>query len=211
MEKGLIFTFIYSAVQWIALIAAVVTFKKYRKTPEKVFLYFLIYGVLITELVGHLLLWLGIGITNTFLYNLFTLVSYLVYLSWFYKILPSKQKLILFFGIVFVTTWCYMLTYGTFFTNIWTVPVIVGSIFIFILTILYFAQLLQQDQVVSIYSSQQFWIAIGLFIFTLGIAPTLFFQDDLDIYGALYGSMLTFLNIILYGSLIIGFLCLYKK
>jgi len=209
MGEDAIFISIFSGFQWVALLLAVITYKKYKNTPEKVFLYFLIYAVIFTEFTALVLAFFNIQ--SYHIYNTYILVSTSIYHFWFYKIIPAQKNWVLFSQVIFLAVYFYMFSYGTFLTDTWTQPIIVGSISVLIFSGIYFIQLLGQDEELKVFSSQRFWIVIGLFIFNLGIVPVLYFQNKTGIAPVVYNSIIMILIIILYGCFIVSFLSLYRK
>lgn len=201
-------TIIYTSFQWFALLLAIIMFKKYKNTSEHVFLYFMIVVVLV-ELIAIVLR--SLSLDSYFVFNTYTFISMIIYHYWFYRIVVEFKKLIVASAITFIIVFLNDLIKIGFNEITLVTSVIFGSISVFLFTVLYFSQLLKQEEEIKIYSSQRFWISTGLFIFNLGIAPVLYFQESLDTLGNAYGIIITLLNIILYGSFIIGFLCLYKK
>lgn len=194
--------------QWFALLLAITTYPKFRKKKESIFLFLIIISVTI-EMSTFLFRYFDI--TTSIQFNIFTLLSISIYHYWFYYILEKNKKLIVLGFVVFCIFYSYCISTESIINDLFLHPIFIGSLNVFVFSVLYFMQLLLQDVEVKIYSSQRFWIVTGLFIFNLGIAPVLYFQPSLDTFGIAYSAIITLLNIILYGSFIIGFLCLHKK
>ena len=209
MGNDTIYILIFSTFQWLALLLAIITFKKYKNTPEGVFLYFLIYAVAITELSAFTLGYYGIS--SYFIYNIYTLVSIILIHYWFYKIIQNSRIVVTISLVIFICVFIYMFSYNTFFTEGWYLPMIVGSISTAVFSGIYFIQLILKDTELKIIKTQRFWIIVGLLIFNLGIVPVLIFQEQLQTAPTIFNFIIVSLNIILYGCFIVSFLSLYRK
>ena len=190
-----------------ACIAAILSSHRYKKTKQRLFLFFLIY-VIITEASGYILSYYR---PNFPVYNVFTIVSGFFYLFWFRSILNQKKVItifiVLFFGSIITS---FLLE--DFFESLWGISLILLAFLILCCVTLYFSKLLNSSTVIEFQKEQQFWICTGLLIFYLGFMPLLLFQDSyfkLVISDYLFAIMT--LNSIMYGFFIISFLCLKEK
>ncbi|MEM7185050.1 MAG: hypothetical protein AAF466_00220, partial [Bacteroidota bacterium] len=86
-----------------------------------------------------------------------------------------------------------------------------GALFVLILTVLHFYQLLNDDQVLIVKYKLSFWISTGLLLFSVGMIPLFSLSKYLDFQGAGYIITLVSLNVILYGCYIIGFIWTKKS
>jgi len=202
--------FFANAVQFAAAVIAIVTFKKYRASNEKYFLFFLWYTLLV-ETVG-LILGEFYDVDNSWLYNGFMVTMFLFYYFWYYKILKSKlfcrfvRLFAIVFSIVAVASFVFQESQGyhkyTFLT---------GAFFILILTVFHFYQLLNDDQVLVVKYKLSFWISTGLLLFSVGMIPLFSLSEYLDFHDTAYILTVVSLNVILYGCYIIGFLWTKKN
>lgn len=211
----------------LAAIVATLTYKTYRDTPCRYFLWYLWFVVLV-ETVGRLPLinyhqpgsWIVKAFSlvfseemiakNFWLMNLYDIVTYNFYLFFFYKLVRKKayRNWVLFFALLLFTVMLYNLFYRTVeFNNIFLVNyVITGSSILFVASIMYFLSLLKNDSVDNLFTSLPFWIILGTLVFQLGCTPIFIFSKDLNFTGNTYNLILLVCNAILYGCMIIGFI-----
>ena len=191
-----------------ALIAAIIKWPRYKDTPQRYFLHFLIY-VTFNEILGYILIYI-FDMNNSFIYNIYTCVSFLFYFYWFRLILVNK-RIILIFVILFVGSTTYSLFFESFWNDLWLAPYYVGTILILLCSVMYFSSLVRQEEVVHFRRLQPFWIATGLLVFHFGFLPTFIFSEWSLIGSPTNKIILTSLIVILYSSYFISFLCLRKN
>ncbi len=202
--------FLTTAVEFAAAVMAIVHYRKYRASNEKYFLIFLWYTFLV-DLVGA-----GLGhiynVDNYWLYNGYLVTMYLFYFYWYYRILKSTnfRRFTRFFSAVFILValasfiWQPMNIYHMYTFN-------AGALFVLILTVFHFYQLLNDDQVLIVKYKLSFWISTGLLLFSVGMIPLFSLSEYLDFQGPGYVITLVSLNVILYGCYIIGFIWTKKS
>ncbi|RAJ18093.1 hypothetical protein LY08_00366 [Olleya aquimaris] len=191
-------------VQIAALVAAILSWKKYKNTTEKYFLFFLIYIVL-NEITGYV-----IGGDNLYIYNIYTVLSISFYLFWFHQILNNKG-LIKILGFLFLITIVYTAVKQDFWTSLWTFPFIPSSIIIIICSTLFFNSFLNNLKAISYTNSQQFWIVTGLLIFYVGFLPIALTWGMIKPGSYPFRLIIMTLNLLLYGFYIKSFLCLKQN
>ena len=202
--------FLTTAVEFAAALMAIVHYRKYRASNEKYFLIFLWYTFLV-DLVGA-----GLGhiynLDNYWLYNGYLVTMYLFYFYWYYRILKSRvfRRFTRLFSAVFI-----VVAFASFIfqpINIYHMYTFnVGALFVLILTVFHFYQLLNDDQVLIVKYKLSFWISTGLLLFSVGMIPLFSLSEYLDFQGAGYIITLVSLNVILYGCYIIGFIWTKKS
>lgn len=200
---------LFLCFQIAALAAAIWCWDYYKNTTQRYFLWFLIY-VVCHEALG-LLYQQTYDDNNDILYNIFTIISFPFYFSWFYKVLKKRKWFVYISMISFSITFLYDLFNKNPFHEFYLSPIIIGSFFILILTVSYFVELLNTDSITSFASSQKFWIVTGLFAFYIGLLPLLLFHSYLNYGGDFYTIVITVLNVVLYSCYFISFICLRKK
>lgn len=191
----------------LALIAAIRYWPLYKDSTQRLFLYFLIYVVL-NETVG--LVFRILESPSAFIYNIYMIISFSFYLYWFGLIL-KKKKMAHLFLLLFLITVLFSLNYESFWESLLLLPFTVGTVFVLFCVASYFLDLLEKTYTINLQRSQKFWIITGLLIFNIGFLPLVFFQSELNTFGIAYSLIITLLNVILYVSYIIGFLCLRKN
>ncbi|MCB0457477.1 MAG: hypothetical protein KDC91_07005 [Flavobacteriaceae bacterium] len=203
-------SYIPLGLELLTAIIAIVTFSKYKNSNEKYFLYFLWYTFLI-EILGAVLGEI-ILVNNYGVYNTFTITSMLFYFYWYYTILkkPSFKKAVIVFSILFSIVSFLSLCFQS-----WDVyhsyTFVTGALFLLVLTLFHFYQLLNSDEVLIVKYKLSFWISTALLLFYVGMIPLFFLSQYTNIMGLSYQIILLSLNVILYGCYMIGFLWTKKE
>ncbi len=199
-----------TVMELAAAILATSTFRKYRHSKERNFLYFLWFTVTV-ELLGTELRYSDQS--NYWLYNLYMVASFLFYLHWYHTILENKtlkQVIVMFAGgFLCVAVWNAsretMNSYHEF-------TFVVGAIFTLVCTLFHFWQLLNSDEVLMVRYRLSFWISTGLLLFNMGMIPFMLLSDYFNFIGSTYYVVtIVLLNVLLYGCYIIGFLWVKGK
>lgn len=151
----------------------------------------------------------GFKLFNTDIYyNLYSIINFIFFLQ-FYKLLSKNKRnkkifsilTYLFIGFVLFDVFILKNSLSNA-LNIYTL--IIGSIFLLITLILFLIEILNNEKIIfNIYKSFVFWISVGLLLFFIGIIPIMIFRDFLN-YNSTYAIILVSLNVIMYGSFIIG-------
>lgn len=196
------------STQVTALLASYFKYDLYKNTAQKFYLFFLAY-VVINESLSYLLSY-HLAIRNLFLYNIFTLVSFTFYFYWFYQILKNKRT-ILWFGSIFLFAVIVSLFTEDFWNTLWSIPLTVGTVFVTIASVMFYLQLLKQDEVENYLLDLRFWLVTGILVFYLGFLPIQLMLEFISTNLLVHRIALLILNILMYGSFVIGFLCLKKK
>lgn len=204
------YLFLINILELITAVLATVFFRKYVFSKEKYFLYFL-WFTLGVEVCAALMSYV-LGIDNFWIYNFYTIISFLFYFYWYYAILKQKtlQKTVLVFGILFTGVAIWNLVFQSW-TEYHQYTFVVGALFTLIATVFHFWQLLYSDQILVIQYKLSFWISAGLLLFYMGMVPFMLLSRYFELTGASYYILIISLNCILYGCYIIGFLWTKKK
>jgi hypothetical protein len=197
--------FIPLLLELLAAVIASVTYKKYSESNEKYFLYFLWYTLLV-ELTGDLVGY-AFSADNFWLYNGFTITSFLFYFYWYYNILKRKRfkRTIVVFTVVFLLVAIYSLIYEDW-SQYHSYTFITGASFVLVLTLFHFYKLLNSDEVLIVKYKLSFWISTALLLFYMGMIPLMFLTVYADLNDVSYLIIMLSMNLILYGCYIIGFL-----
>lgn len=191
---------IYLAVQLIACVVAFYYWKYYKGRSMWIFLPFLVYSF-INEIAAT---YMAIHYHSRVLYNIYTIISFLVYLYFFNKLLKLKVwkwVLLALFLLVYLEE---ILATG-FIKPLMRNSIIVQSVLVLVFTVLYFVRLLQQDTVIHYYRLPEFWIVSGLLMFYIAFTPLMIFVGIGYNFQHIYLAAITVLNLVLYGTYIIGF------
>ncbi|MCX2681498.1 hypothetical protein OOZ15_16210 [Galbibacter sp. EGI 63066] len=209
----------------LAAIVATITFKKYKHTPCRYFL-FLLWLTVFVETLGLLRFYnyyypehpvmmffrniLGESrvASNFWIYNIFIPVSYLTYFVFFYAFLKQiYKKWVLAILILYVLVVAFSVLYriNSFNEGYLSEIDIAGALFYLVCYCLYFYELLHSNEVLKLYKSLPFWILTGALIFNLTTIPIFVFSEQLN-YSNHYRVVLNISNIVLYGCFITGFI-----
>jgi hypothetical protein len=169
-------------------------FYKYKHTHLKYFLYLLWYTTL-TEFTG----WyatknkvLVFSDTEGVLYNLwlFNILSFITFNTLFYIYFTSLKnkkfkKWVKIFSISYIFIYAVNWLFIQDFLYEWSeLPYVTGSLFLIVLIIFYFIELMRLEEVIIYHKKLLFWISIGLLLFYTGNIP---FSIEITKYALLKG------------------------
>lgn len=202
----------YPLIYLMVIIVGVFNYKKYSQNKYlKYFLFFLIYSLL-TEIIGA---YFGrvLVVKNNSIYNTWNIVNFLFYSFFFLSKISNKRKrnfirILQFIFIIF--TIINVLFFSSFFTEVLISNSILGKSLVAITIIVYFSELLESDQILSIQKSLFFWIGLGAFLYNLGFIPAFALFNYTSIYGSLKFITLG-LNIVMSSCFITGFIVSKKE
>ncbi len=202
--------FITTILELAAAIVATIHIKEYNDSKEKYFLYFLWFTLLV-EITGAVLSYVFL-LNNFWIYNFYTIISFLFYYYWYYSILHRKvfKKTVIVFSVVFTGVALWNLVFQSW-SGYHKYTFVTGALFTLICTIFHFWQLLYSDEVLIIKYKLGFWISTGLLLFNMGMIPLMLLSEYLDFTGSMYYKLIISLNFVLYGCYIIGFLWTKEK
>ncbi len=203
------FPFIFPLLELLAAIFAIIFFKKYVRSNERYFLFFLWFtfimdatGVVRTQVFS---------LESKLLYSIFTMTGFLFYFYWYYIILKTK----IFKRVALLSTTLFIVI--TVITYVFPelqeqgYAFVTASISLLVLTFFHFYQLLTGDDVLIVKYKLSFWISTALLLFYIGILPLMLLAEYIEINGMSYNIILLSLNVILYGCYIIGFIWTKKE
>ena len=196
--------FIPLLLELLAAVFAGIHYKKYKNSNERYFLPFLWYTFLVE--VGGAILGYIFDADNFWLYNAFTITSFLFYFYWYYTILKRQvfRKVITLFTALFVVVAGISLFYQDW-SEYHSYTFIAGALFVLVLILFHFYALLNSDEVLIVKYKLSFWISTALLLFNMGMIPLMFLTEYADLKDISYLIIMLSLNLILYGCYIIGF------
>lgn len=208
---------------FIAALTGVFVDKKYKNTPVKYFIWFLVYVFIVDFIGGYsgyankyeflasfkMLLKDTVFEKNYWWYTIFWSMANLIFIPFYFsKILKVKRHkdVIKYLSIVLLlmsfTT--IILGFEKFFIGTYPSIKIADAVIVFVCVGLYFVELLKSDNILMFYKSIHFYIASILFIWWLVTTSTVFFESYLNKNDFNYRKMraFTFLfsNIFMYLS-----------
>jgi hypothetical protein len=200
----------------VTAITATVFYKKYWETFLKYFL-FVLWLIVILEIVIGTLKESGIIVKNNFIYNVVTSIQYIYYLALYYKAMKTQayQKWVLGFLVVFVVSviinfiWIQPLTLTTPF---YSYTFAIGAILLIITIGLFLVEILNTEKILFFKRYLMFWISVGLLVFYTGILPyilSLNFTPNLLRSDSLQIIFFT-LNLVMYACFTVGFVISHK-
>ncbi|GAA3590820.1 hypothetical protein Q4Q39_15600 [Flavivirga amylovorans] len=198
-----------SAFEFAAAVIATIHYKKYVNSSEAYFLHFLWVTFFVDSILGPL-----IGIYNpgnTWLYYGYTGMSFLFYYWWYYSILTEKlyKKIILTISAIFIIL--YVLNGINIEHHKYSF--IIGASFVLIFAGFHLHQLFNSNYTLIIKHKLSFWITTALVLFNIGMIPFILLSKYFNVWAhnSVFGIILLFLNMVLYGCYIIGFIWTKKK
>ena len=200
------FNFVVYFFEVLAILTAIFTFKKFKNTKTKLFIYYLFYvgfvelgAAAITYFKSNILIefLLKTGIKVIGWFNIFWLIGSVIFISIYYlNILKIRLfKLIL--------TWLSIS-----FTITSISYIFFGAVVIFTSCVLYFLELLQLDNLIKLTDHFPFYASIALFLWWLVTSPLFFYEiynneSDWDFVN-LKRRVFLFANIFMYTCFAIG-------
>lgn len=207
----------------ISTITAIITFRVYKKTPERLFLGFLLLTTLV-ELLGYIpaLLYfypenmISVFLTDHFpnkmvkknfwLFNTYRIYTFIFYQYYYYTILKEKWGKMCIKLIMTAFVLISVFEIGDFFAKNMILMRMSGTIFLVCSAGLYLKEVFNGNEIFSFYKTLPFWISLGGVTYYSITTPLFIFADVLKFSHQVYLEILLLCNIVLYGSFITGFL-----
>jgi len=200
-------------VNYLLIILVGITYlnKIKQSLPLKLFMWFLVYSLL-TEIMGTYFAFYA-KINTAVIYNTWVIISYLFYSFLFFSMIKNKIKRKVIFGI----TLSYLLYeiintlfYQNYLTDVYAYSAILNKIFLVIIILMYFSELLKSDAILNIKESMAFWISLGVFIYSIGFIPVFVIAKFIE-YKGIFRYVTFGLNIIMSLCFITGFIISKKE
>jgi hypothetical protein len=186
-------------------------FQRLKSGKLILFVYFILY-TLLTEVLGLYFRYV-LHTPNHVLYNIYSVVQ-MAFISYvYYSIVKSKAKLVIKIG--FILFLLYSLVNFLFLQDIMRFDTIlyrVSSLLIIFCVLSFFKQLWNSEENVHPRRNPLFWISTGFLFYHLGFFVFLSVFDylvynNIQGYYTLWNYITSFINVILYSCISIGFLC----
>ncbi|MDO5981468.1 hypothetical protein [Flavivirga spongiicola] len=204
-----ILSYLINVLELIAAIVALIHYKKYANSSESYFLHFLWVTFFVDAILGPLLSFFKLD--NTWLFYGYTGVSFLFYYWWYYTILAEK----LYKAIVMVLSIIFMILYiiNGISVELHKYSFVIGASFVLVLAGFHLHQLFNSDYTLKLKYKLSFWITIALVLFNISMIPFILLSKYFNVWinNSVFSIILFFLNIVLYGFYIIGFIWTKKK
>ncbi|MFL1896571.1 hypothetical protein ACJRPK_12770 [Aquimarina sp. 2-A2] len=210
----------------IEILAAFVGLKMYARSNNKMiklFALFLLF-IVIVESIGHYVYLVDKGymdflvntrfVRNYWLYNISTPISFVFYIQFFIYFIKSKKVksianiIVYVYGILALVN---LLVTDVFFFSLSVFSYAVGSCLLFLLIIYYFYEILNDDTILNFKQSFPFYVAIGVLVHHLLMAPLFIFSKyyielDNPFFVLTYEIVLVVTNLFMYSCFIKAFL-----
>lgn len=207
-------TLAYNITLVICLIISLAIFITGKARPQiKVFLILMLVTTIV-ELGSYYNIFPAVKeYRNHWLYNISTVFEFYFFSYFFYHILNESfnRKLIR----IFVVGYPVILMISFLTIQKWyifhTYTYILGLLYLVILCLLYFRELYTADEFKKLSTLPEFWIVIGLLIFTAGVLPYLILFNYLNTHYVMVSAyfkdyILAILNLVMYTMFSIGLL-----
>ncbi|RZS92488.1 hypothetical protein EV197_2626 [Aquimarina brevivitae] len=214
----------------VAAVVGTMYIQKYREDRfSRYFVYFLWFIAIFDTTFGWLPTLIGNYKTLAFLresflaenqwaYNLFDLISFSFYLSFFTHYIESltikRISKSLTIGFV-LSAIIYLVFSGSFFDSPSLFGLIIGTFLLVSLIILFYLQILQSETILNFYKFLPFYISIGALVFHVVVNPIFiygqYYEKRSPEFIQVYRFILTAANIFMYTCYIIGFIICSKK
>lgn len=192
----------------LATIVSLIFYNKVKNTKYVYFVYYLVFAFII-ELIAFLFAKIYIISTNS-IYNIYTITTFIFYFIFYWSLFKKKknkkimQIILIMYFILSLFDILYLKSHfvNDFFAN----NIVFGSILLLITLILFLIEIINDENLIfNIKKSLIFWISIGALLLYIGVIPIIIAAKHLGFKG-IYDTILTTLNIIMYGSFTIGFI-----
>lgn len=192
--------YLYLGLEFLACVFAIYYWPKYKHTAMWIFLPFLLYTFL-NEIAAT---YVAIQYQNRILYNVYIILSFLVFLYWFDRLIGLKFWKWIILGIFSFVVFYDIQSKG-FVIPLLKTAINFQSILVLGFSFLFFAKLLGKKEVVEYQKLPEFWIVTGILLFYIGFVPLSLVIGMGYNVQELYAYAIIPLNFILYGGYMIGF------
>lgn len=205
------FSLINDVPLFIAALTGVFVYKKYKNTPVKYFIWFLVYVFMVDFIGGYsgyankyeflasfkMLLKDTVFEKNYWWYTIFWSIASIIFIPFYFSkiLIEKKHKSIIKYLCIFLLLTSFtviVLNFERFFVGTYPIIKISDAIIVFVCVGLYFVELLKSDKVLKFYKSIHFYIAAILFIWWLVTTSTVFFESYLNKNDFNYRKMRAF-------------------
>ena len=218
-------------VEFLAAFAGIIYYKKYKASPVKYFIYFLLLVAIFDTLCYYthyvrpnkaLSFLIGTKFEkNHWLPNIYWSVGAVLFFAFYYYTIlktPLLRAIIRFLAFLFfIFSIIYIgLNWDAFFYSFFIGLDVAGAIVVLTCTIFYFIEILESDKILHFYKSINFWISVIVFVWWLIITPLTFYDVyyryevgkahfDMD-FLMLRKQIFLFANIIMYITFTFAFI-----
>jgi len=160
---------LFNYAEMLALVVSIIYFNRIRNTPFAILLPYMIMIVCV-ETIGKYLASKGLDIQNLYVFNVSSVIGYIVFYYLFYKSLktPIFRKIVFYSMPMYILLATINMALIQGFDRFHIYTMIIGSLFLITFIFFYFYEAFGSMEPVYLVKEPMFWIAIGLFLFYLG-------------------------------------------
>lgn len=155
---------------------------------------------------------------NYWLFNIYHVVKIIILSYFFIKQFYSHQKQKTFFILTWVVTLTCIVDFfysGGFFTHYPLYTAVVGALYLMIVILLYYKEMMESYSILNFHKSIVFYISIGMLVWHAMVTPLFiyskYFVRTSPEFVTIHSIILLWVNVFLYGIIILGFwVCLRK-
>jgi len=160
---------LFNYAEMLALIVSIIFYKNLIKTPFIVLIPYLLMTVA-AELTGKYLAMHKQYTENVELFNVTTVIEFIIFYYLFYQSLISKRlkSIVLYVIPLYVVMAVVNQLFIQGFKYFHTYTMLIGTVFIIVFVFFYFYEAFSDKEPISLPKEPMFWISIGIFLFYLG-------------------------------------------
>lgn len=202
----------YPLIYLASILVGVFNYKKFAHNKYlKLFLYFLIY-TFFSEVIGNYVAKV-LSIKSNFVYNTWNIINLLFFSYLFLRKIKKRFKRVIIYVLMisFITiTLINVIFFSHYIEDLLLNNILFAKFLVVIVAIIYFTEILENDDILNIKNSLYFWIALGIFLYNLAFLPSFALFKYTSVFGMF--QYITFgLNIIMHTCFITGFLMSKKE
>jgi len=168
--------------------------------------------IVCTETLGYVV-YEYIGFPNNFIYNIYSLVIYILYIQLTNMLVKSVllKKVLNYFSIILILFFLAdNLWNRNFFTELQMNTYFLGAVFLIISVAGYLYEIINTDKIVIFYKLRSFWVSMGLLLFYVPFIPVIVCFNYELLNDNIRHILTLSLNFIMHFCFIISFLCTKK-
>jgi hypothetical protein len=217
------YSFLILSIELLACVVGFFSFRKYKDTPVKYFIYFLAYALLI-ETLGNYTVWITkdgvlcwlfflvedtLFVKNYWLFQVFWIIGSPLFFSfYYYQIIKNKtlKTSIKYVAISFAVVSIVLVSvnYHVLYSGFYTPITLLGLLTILFLVFSYFIELTNSNTILVFYRTMTFYISCGILVFWLLTTPLEFYEKyfNANDYSFVFFKFMVFLFSIVFMYLI---------
>lgn len=155
---------------------------------------------------------------NYWWFNIYHVVKIIILSYFFIRQYGSLQKQKLFYVLTWIITISFIFDIflsDIFFTQYQFYSTVAGALYLIVLILIYYIELMESNRILNFYNSFVFYISIGMLVWHAMVTPLFiyskYYRQTSPEFVALYSIILQLANVFLYGVIILGFWVCKRK